>query len=87
MGGNLENFVAEFFDLLESRQVSYLLVGNIALLNYVSGRNTENINLIVSVSTLKQIPELTISHQDQDFAQANFRGLQNRLAVDAKQTL
>lgn len=76
MQDDLEQLVADFFDLLESRKVSYLLVGGIALLNYVSGRNTEDLDLIVSVSALKQLPELAVSHQDRSFGRGNYRGLQ-----------
>jgi len=74
--GDLEQLVTDFFDLLESRRVSYLLAGDVVLLNYVSGRNTEDLDLIVSISALKQIPELIVSHQDQNFGRGNYRGLQ-----------
>ena len=75
MQNNVEQIVADFFDLLQARRVSYLLVGGVALLNYVSGRNTEDVDLITSVADLEQLPELTIAEQDHNLARADFRGL------------
>jgi len=39
--------VTRFFALLRERQIEYVLVGGIALLQYVEGRNTEDIDLIM----------------------------------------
>jgi hypothetical protein len=67
---------ARLFALLEERRIDYLLVGGIALLQYVEGRNTEDIDLIMSLSSLERLPELRkVSHED-DFARADFAGLQ-----------
>jgi hypothetical protein len=44
--------VARFFALLRERQIEYVLVGGIALLQYVEGRNTERFDLIMAVSAL-----------------------------------
>src|ERR687891_1873236 len=60
--------VSRFFSLLRERQIDYLLVGGIALLQYVEGRNTEDIDLIMAVSDLKNLPEVEIASQDDDFA-------------------
>jgi hypothetical protein len=68
--------VEELFALLQARQIDYLLVGGIAILQYVEGRNTEDIDLIVAVSDLKKLPEVTITSQDDDFARGTFKGLQ-----------
>ncbi|SRR6266446_9233071 len=46
--------VARFFTLLRERQIEYVLVGGIALLQYVEGRNTEDIDLIMAVSALER---------------------------------
>jgi len=67
--------VAELFALLDSRQVDYLLVGDIAMLQYVEGRNTKDIDLIVSSPELKRLPEVEIKSQDDDFAQGYFKSL------------
>ena len=40
--------VESLFKLLDERQIDYLLVGGVALLSYVDGRNTQDINLILS---------------------------------------
>lgn len=67
--------VARFFSLLRERQIEYVLVGGIALLQYVEGRNTEVIDLIMAVSSLKQMPELVVETRDEDFARGKFGDL------------
>lgn len=67
--------VARFFSLLRERQIEYVLVGGIALLQYVEGRNTEDIDLIMAVSALEQLPELHVETRDADFARARFTDL------------
>ena len=64
--------VSRFFSLLRERQIDYVLVGGIALLQYVEGRNTENIDLIMAVSALEQLPELHLESRDVDFARSRF---------------
>jgi hypothetical protein len=68
--------VADLFTLLNQRKVKAVLVGGIAMLQYVQGRNTEDIDLIVAVSSLKKIPEIQIIHEDTDFVRGMYRGLQ-----------
>ncbi len=67
--------VARFFLLLRGRRVEYVLVGGIALLQYVEGRNTEDIDLIMALSSLEAVPEITIETQDADFARGKFGDL------------
>src|ERR1041385_1395780 len=67
--------VARFFSLLRERQIDYVLVGGIALLQYVEGRNTEDIDLIMAVSALEQLPELRLETRDADFARSKFGDL------------
>jgi hypothetical protein len=38
--------VQQLFDLLDQRKTDYVLVGGIALLTYVEGRNTQDIDLL-----------------------------------------
>ena len=64
--------VSRFFTLLRERQIDYVLVGGIALLQYVEGRNTEDIDLIMAVSALEQLPELHLESRDVDFARSRF---------------
>jgi hypothetical protein len=67
--------VARFFSLLQERQIDYVLVGGIALLQYVEGRNTEDIDLIMTMSALEDLPELQLETRDADFARCNFGDL------------
>ena len=67
--------VARFFSLLRERQIEYVLVGGIALLQYVEGRNTEDIDLIMAVSSVEQMPELIVTTRDEDFARGKFGDL------------
>ena len=67
--------VARFFSLLRERQIEYVLVGGIALLQYVEGRNTEDIDLIMAVSELERLPELHVETRDADFARGRFGDL------------
>lgn len=64
--------VGKFFTLLSDRQIDYVLVGRIALLQYVEGRNTEDIGLIMAVSALERLPELNVNTRDVDFARGKF---------------
>jgi hypothetical protein len=73
---NLLQTVSRLFALLDERQIEYLLVGGIALLQYIEGRNTQDINLIMAVSSLEKLPELRIIEQNQDFARGQFGELQ-----------
>jgi hypothetical protein len=67
--------VARFFSLLSERHIEYVLVGGIALLQYVEGRNTEDIDLIMAVSSLEQVPEVIVETRDKDFACGRFSDL------------
>lgn len=73
---NLLETVARLFALLKERQIDYVLVGGIALLQYVEGRNTEDIDLIIAVSSLDSLPEIQIADQNQDFMRGKFNELQ-----------
>lgn len=68
--------VERLFDLLDSRKVDYVLAGGVALLTYVEGRNTQDIDLIMALSSLEKIPEIKIESQDMYFARGKFGELQ-----------
>ncbi len=68
--------VAQLFTLLHERQIDYLLVGGVAMLHYVQGRNTEDIDLIISVSSLQALPEIALTSQENNFARGTFATLQ-----------
>lgn len=62
--------VGRLFDLLEERETSYVLVGGIAMLAYVEGRNTQDIDLILAREDLESLPELRVEDDNQEFARA-----------------
>lgn len=68
--------VEQLFNLLDSRKVDYVLVGGIALLTYVEGRNTQDIDLIMALPSLSKLPEIKIDNQDVYFARGKFGELQ-----------
>jgi hypothetical protein len=68
--------VQDLFAVLEERKIEYVLVGGIALLHYVEGRNTQDIDLLMALSSLEKLPELKVSSQDKYFVRADFNGLQ-----------
>lgn len=69
---NLFEAIERLFSLLEERKIEYLLVGGIALLKYVEGRNTEDIDLIMASSSLRNLPEVEVTSEDEDFASGKF---------------
>jgi hypothetical protein len=73
---SLVSTVDKLFELLHERGIEYVLVGGIAMLQYVEGRNTEDIDLIMALSSLKKLPELKVSEEDAYFARGTFRELQ-----------
>lgn len=68
--------VEQLFNLLDFRKVDYVLVGGIALLTYVEGRNTQDIDLIMALPSLAKLPEIGIESQDIYFARGIFGELQ-----------
>lgn len=73
----------ELFRLLHERRVNYLLVGGMAMLTYVQGRNTKGVDLLMSVAALEQLPELTIEDRKDFFARGKFRSIQVDLLLTA----
>lgn len=65
--------VVDLFTLLGERHIPYLLVGGIAMLRYVEGRNTEDIDLLMSLPSLRQLPEISIEEQSEYFIRGRFR--------------
>lgn len=75
---NIYRSVPKLFDLLDERGVEYVLVGGIAMLAYVEGRNTQDIDLIVDEGDLAKLPEIRIEDRNSEFA----RGWYGDLRVD-----
>jgi hypothetical protein len=73
---SLMQSVQDFFAVLEQRKIDYVLVGGIAILHYVEGRNTQDLDLLMAVSSLEKLPELKISSQDRYFVRATYEELQ-----------
>jgi len=74
--GDLSENIDLLFALFQEREIDYLLVGDLTLLSYVNGRNTQDIDLILSPKNLTALPELTIADKNQNFARGNFKNLQ-----------
>lgn len=68
--------VDNLFALFEQRKMKYVLVGGIAILQYIQGRNTEDIDVIIHTTALKKLPEITIISQDAFFARGQYHDLQ-----------
>lgn len=68
--------VVRLFTLLRERRIPFVLVGGIAMLSYVSGRNTEDIDLILDRADLRRMPELTVIDENETFGRALLDGLQ-----------
>lgn len=68
--------VEALFDTLAERKVTYLLVGGVALLSYVDGRNTQDIDLILDRSDLDMIPEIQINEENKNLIRGKFSELQ-----------
>ena len=83
--------VQRLFALLDERDIDHVLVGGVALLTYVEGRNTQDIDLIMALSLLAKLPEIKIESQTEYFARGKFEGLeidillnQNRLFAEVQ---
>lgn len=68
--------VQDIFSVLEQRKIDYVLVGGIAILHYVEGRNTQDLDLLMAVSSLEKLPELQVSSKDANFVRATYNELQ-----------
>ena len=68
--------IQDLFTILELRKIDYVLVGGIAILHYVEGRNTQDLDLLMSRLSLKKLPELKIFGKELYFVRANFNEIQ-----------
>ncbi|HEY3816831.1 MAG TPA: hypothetical protein VGL81_06665 [Polyangiaceae bacterium] len=74
MTTDLRPAVEALFAELHAKQIDYVLVGGVALLSYVEGRNTQDIDLIVRPEQLASV-DWAATTQDADFGRAQFRGV------------
>lgn len=72
---NLPQTVERLFELLHERGIDYVLVGGVAMLQYVEGRNTQDIDLIVAPEALNQLSEIKVTGRQDTFARGMFSGL------------
>jgi len=71
----LKSQLIELFRILNERKIPYVLVGGIAMLTYIEGRNTKDVDLVLSVESLKLLPEIVLSDQNREFARGKFGDL------------
>jgi len=71
---DLQNAARDLFVELAGARVSYLLVGGLALLSFVPGRNTQDIDLILSPNDLNCLSWNGVQ-LDRDFGKAVYRGI------------
>jgi hypothetical protein len=72
----LQQDAMELFRLLGEQRAPYWLAGGMAMLIYVNGRNTRDVDLLMSVEASREIPELEIRERRDFFARAQFRSVQ-----------
>ncbi len=68
--------VQDFFTVLEQRKIDYVLVGGIAILYYVEGRNTQDMDLLMTVASLEKLPELKVLNRELHCVRASYNELQ-----------
>ena len=66
--------VRALFADLQRAKVDYVLVGGVALLSYIQGRNTQDIDLIIGPDQMREI-KWQATLQDNDSGKAIYRGL------------
>jgi hypothetical protein len=71
----LPRAVRALFEYLAVHEIDYLLVGGLAFLRYIDGRNTEDVDIIISGPDLERIEELIVESRERHFIQGRFRGL------------
>src|SRR5271154_4424926 len=71
----LKSQLIGLFKILHERKIPYVLVGGIAMLTYINGRNTDDVDLVLSVESLSLLPEIVISDQNREFARGKFGAL------------
>jgi len=64
----------QLFDELAKKNLNYCLVGGVALLHYIEGRNTQDIDLIMSKTGAEAIG-LAVNSRNNDFIFAEYAGL------------
>ena len=71
---DLRPAIEALFRELEEKAIDHVLVGGVALLSYVEGRNTQDIDLIVKAEDTGAI-DWNAQVLDRDFGRASYRGV------------
>jgi hypothetical protein len=71
---DLRSALHELFDELEAHHVDFRLVGGVALLSYVAGRNTQDIDLIIHPDDVRRLA-WSAELRDRDFGSALYRSI------------
>lgn len=71
---NIRSSLRDLFTDLEMNGVDYVLVGGVALLAFVEGRNTQDVDLIVDPTQAQHMP-WNARLIDRDFGKASYRGI------------
>lgn len=72
----LPDIIERLFSILAERKIDYILVGGIALLSYIDGRNTQDIDFILAKSDLNMLPEIIVTDENSDFIRGKYEALQ-----------
>jgi hypothetical protein len=73
---DLVQTVKSLFSILEQRNIDYVLIGGVAILFYIEARNTQDLDLLMSGSSLDKLPELKISNRHAHFVRASYDQLE-----------
>jgi hypothetical protein len=71
----LRHDLTRLFTILLERQLPYVLVGGLAILAYVDGRNTQDVDLVLSLESLRKLPEIVLSECNSEFGRGLFGSL------------
>ncbi|MFK5924877.1 MAG: hypothetical protein QM496_22080 [Verrucomicrobiota bacterium] len=61
----------DFISALEKDDIPHVLVGGLAVLQYIEGRNTRDIGLIMAVEDLERLPDLVLHEKNEWFGSAD----------------
>lgn len=76
--------IDRLFQSLNDRKIPYVLVGGVAMLSYIQGRNTQDVDLIIDRADGVAIG-LLIDSENRDFAQASYEGVRVDLLLNRNQ--
>jgi len=64
--------VALLLELLAERRVEYAVAGGVAMLKYLEGRNTKDLDLVMTSRGLDALPEIDVRARDGHFVRGSF---------------